>query len=56
MWQIVVNRWDVNRIWKLKEEKSELQAHLYPLKEQYDLAFQQRDSLKLVLHLILKDL
>ena len=47
---------DVNRIWKLKEEKSELRSHLCPLKEQYDLAVQERDSLKLFLQLISKDL
>ena len=47
---------DVNRIWKLKEEKRELRSHLCPLKEQYDLAVQERDSLTLFLQLISKDL
>ena len=47
---------DVNRIWKLKEEKSELRSHLCSLKEQYVLAVQGRDSLKLGLQLISKDL
>ena len=34
---------DVNRVWKLKEEKSELRSHSCSLKEQYVLASSPRE-------------
>ena len=47
---------DVKRIFKLQEENSELWSHLCSLKEQYELVVHERDSLKLVLQLVSKDL
>ena len=47
---------DANRIFNLKEGNSGLRSQLCSLKDQYELVIQERESLKLALQLVSKDL